>query len=82
MVPTSYRATAPYHNDYCLLTTILLPDSSALHIVNVYIPPATSIPGMEEEACRQLNLALDHCGVGSRVVLVGDLNAHVAEHVQ
>jgi hypothetical protein len=49
-------------NEYCLHTKIILPNSLRINVVNVYIPPATSLIKrniLETHATNELETILD-----------------------
>ena len=67
-------------NEYGLYTKLILPTSERLCIVNVYLPPTSSLARRdiaETQATAQLELVLEHLQPQLSTIVCGDFNARV-----
>ena len=80
LFPASVSVHTVIANQFCLRTTTTTASGTPLHILNVYLPPASSLGVIEDDLHAGLSDIVDGVPVTDAIVVVGDFNAHVAAH--
>jgi exonuclease III len=76
----SLKVESTLGNEYCLLTKLILPNSQRINIVNVYLPPTSSLTRRditETHATSLLESVLEGLKPQLTTFICGDLNARV-----
>ena len=67
-------------NEYGLCTKLVLPTSQRINIVNVYVPPTSSLTRRditEAQATAQVEIALEQMQPQHITIICGDFNARI-----